>query len=224
MLIALVSFLAVSSAHAAAQFGQVITDSTECAQLLRTVDCDVNTENFVAIQTNVKACGGYHSNSGATAGVAFLTNDGDLVMATTKGEGVLIGQGATVNHHRKNVCPATRYWSYLGQSFKFITFLDENKFFTITREGNVYYALPTQDFYALRENGSEFTDVNRIFSQNGAIRLEIVSRITGERYYKDIDSSSLADRRDQGIDEKVELRGRTATSNSRFGASVFFGR
>jgi hypothetical protein len=223
-LIVLAAFFAAFSAHAAAQYGEVITDSTQCAILLRAVACDVNFDNFLAIESNVKACGGYRSNSRATAGIAFLLNDGDLVMTTFKGEGVRIGEGARVGGVRKNVCPATRYWSYLGQTFKFMTFLDENKFFTITREGNVYYALPTQDFYSLRENGAEYSDVNRIFSNGDKIRLEIVSRITGDRFYKDIDSGSLASRRENGIDSQVELRSRKAASNSRIRDSVFFQR
>src|SRR4051812_8663942 len=70
----------------AADYGEVITDSNRCARLLRNVDCDVTAGNFTAIEANVKACGGYRSGSHQTAGIAFLLEDGDLVLTTFKGE------------------------------------------------------------------------------------------------------------------------------------------
>jgi hypothetical protein len=221
VLIVLAALFAVVPAHASSPFGQILTDATACADALRAAGCDVNAANYSAIRKNVEACGAYRSTTGVTQGFAYLTNDGDLVLATTHGQGVKIGQGARVGGVYKNVCPATRYTSYLGQTFKFITLLDENKFFTITREGNVYYALPTQQFYALGENGAQYTSVTRIFSEGDEIRLEIRNTRTGELTYKGIDRGSLEARREAGIDSRVELKARTAESNSRASDSAF---
>ena len=222
-LIVLVAALGAISASAS-EFGQILTDGGACARALRSAGCDVNTTNFNAIQANVEACGAYRSESGSTQGFAFLMNDGDLVLATTQGKGVRLGEGARIGGVHKNVCPATRYTSFLGQTFKFITFLDENKVFAVTDEGNVYYALPTQEFYGLRENGAEFANVTRIFNEGDKIRLEIKGLLTGNTYYEDIDRGSLAERREAGIDERVTLKARTADSNSRAAESAFITR
>jgi hypothetical protein len=218
--ITLAAFFAAFSVHAA-DFGQILTDSTECGNALRAAGCDVNTTNYRAIQANVEACGAYRSESGATKGIAFLLDDGHLVLATTAGKGVRIGEGSRIDGVRKNVCPATHYSSYLGQTFKFITLLDENKVFAITDQGNVYYALSNQEFYSLRENGAEYSDVTRIFSRGDEIILEIKGRITGHTYYKEIDRGDLSERRQSGADSRVEFRARTADSNSRAADSAF---
>lgn len=219
-LVILVAALGAISANAS-DFGQILTDSGACARALRAAGCDVNASNFAAIQANAEACGAYRSESGSTEGFAFLMNDGDLVLTTTHGKGVRLGEGARIGGIHKNVCPVTRYTSFLGQTFKFITFLDENKVFAITQEGNVYYALPTQEFYGLRENGIEFANVTEIFDEGDKIRLEIKGLLTGNTYYEDIDRNSLDERREAGIDERVTLHARTADSNSRADESAF---